>query len=96
MRDLLPYGEVKIVKTLKAFKRYARNYSVQVIDSKYPSVQLTVSRSSIKDLFKDLIAEIEAFKYQTTLKVLLSKYNKMQRENLLTFILIPLLRMESV
>ena len=92
MRDLPPYGEVKIVKTSKAFKGYARSYSIEVIDSKYPLVQLTVSRSSIKDLFKDLIAEIEVFKYQKTLK----NTKNMRREKLLTFILILLLRMESV
>ena len=35
--------------------------SVEAIDSKYPSAQLTISRSSITDLFKDLIAETEGF-----------------------------------
>ena len=38
------------VKTSKAFKRYARSYSVEVIDSKNPSVQLMISRPSFKDL----------------------------------------------
>ena len=38
-------------------------------------VRLLTSIASIKDLFKDLLAEINGFKYQITLKVLLSKYN---------------------
>ena len=54
LRDLLFYDELYIVKTSKAFKGYARNYSVEVRDSKDPSVQLTISRPSIRDLFKDL------------------------------------------
>ena len=48
----------------------------QIIDSKYPSVQLTISKSSIEDLFKDLLDEITGFKYQKTLKVLFSKYKE--------------------
>ena len=40
---------------------------------KDPLVQLEASKSSIKDLFKDLLNEIKGFKYQITLAVLLSK-----------------------
>ena len=36
-------------------------------------VQLQASKSSIKDLFNDLLNEMKGFKYQTTLAVLLSK-----------------------
>ena len=60
------YDELNMVKTSKAFKGYARSW-------KDPSVQLTVSKPSIKDLFKDLLNEIKGFRYQITLKVLLSK-----------------------
>ena len=35
---------------------------------------MTVSKLSIEDLFKDLLDEIKSFKYQITLKVLLSIY----------------------
>ena len=41
-----------------------------------PSVRLTIARPRIKELFKDLLAEIKGFKYQITLKVLLSKYKE--------------------
>ena len=74
--ELLFYDELNIVKTSKAFKGYVRSYSVEVIDSKDPSIQFTISRPSIKDLFKDLLAEIKGFKYQITLKVLLNKCKK--------------------
>ena len=65
-----------IKKISKAFKRYARSYRIEIIDSKDPSVQLTVSKSSIKDLFKDFLDEIKGVKYQITVKVLLKKNTK--------------------
>ena len=37
-------------------------------------MQLEASRSSIKDLFNDLLNETKGFKYQITVKVLLKKY----------------------
>ena len=37
-------------------------------------VQLEASKSSIKDLFNDLLNEMKGFKYQVAVKVLLSKY----------------------
>ena len=39
-------------------------------------VQLDASRPVIKDLFRDLLIEMKGFKYQITLKVLLSKQNR--------------------
>ena len=41
---------------------------------KGPIVQLEASKSSIKDLFNDLLNETKGFKYQITVKVLLKKY----------------------
>ena len=46
---------------------------VEIIDFKDTLIQLEASKSSIKDLFKDLLNEVKGFKYQITLKVLLSK-----------------------
>ena len=37
-------------------------------------VQLQLSKSSIKDLFNDLLNETKGFKYQITVKILLKKY----------------------
>ena len=45
-------------------------------DSKDSSVQLEASKSSIKDLFKDLLDEIKGFKYQIIVKVLLKKHKQ--------------------
>ena len=41
---------------------------------KDPINQLDASKSTIKDLFKDLLDETKGFKYQITLKVELKKY----------------------
>ena len=45
-------------------------------------------KSSIKDLFKDLLNETKGFKYQITVKVLLKNTSSMEKLNLLQFILI--------
>lgn len=65
-RDLLFYFELNIVKTLRAFKRYACSYSFEIKDS----------WSCIKDLLKDLSNKIKGFMSQIMLKVLSSKYKE--------------------
>ena len=50
------------------------SYKVKIIEQKVPIVQLEASKSSIKDLFSDLLNETKGFKYQITVKVLLKKY----------------------
>ena len=49
---------------------YARSYKVEIIDSRHPLGQSETSKSSIKDLLKDLLDEIKGFKYQKTIKAL--------------------------
>ena len=44
---------------------------VKLIEKKDPIKQLEASKSSIKDLFSDLLNETKGFKYQITLKVTL-------------------------
>ena len=39
-------------------------HKVEIIQRKYPIVQLEASKSSIKDLFNDLLNETEGFKYR--------------------------------
>ena len=77
--DLLPelpfYDQLNIIKTDQAFKGYARSYKVEIVDKKDLIVQLEASKSSIKDLFNDLLNETKGFKYQITVKFLLKKYN---------------------
>ena len=48
-------------------------YKVEIIERKNPIVQLKASKSSIKDLFSNLLNET-GFKHQITVKVLLKKY----------------------
>ena len=50
------------------------SYNIEIIERKDPIVQLEASKSSIKDLFSDLLNETKGFKYQITVKVLLKKY----------------------
>ena len=47
---------------------------LNIIKKKDPIVELEASKSSIKDLFSDLLNETKGFKYQITVKVLLKKY----------------------
>ena len=47
---------------------------VEIVDKKDLIVQLEASKSSIKDLFNDLLNEAKGFKYQITVKDLLKKY----------------------
>ena len=62
------------------------------MDSKDLLVQLKASKSSIKDLFKDLLDEIRGLNYQITVNVLLKNIKKFDAYNLLLFILVLLLK----
>ena len=44
------------------------SYKVEIIEKKGPIKQLEASKSSIKDLFSDLLNETKGFKYQITLE----------------------------
>ena len=70
------YNELSIVKISQAFRRYVRSYKIEIIDSIDPLAQLQASKSSIKDLFKDLLDKIKGFKYQIAVKVLLIKHKE--------------------
>ena len=65
---------MSVIKTGQAFKGYAMLYKVEIIERKDPIVKLETSKSSIKDLFIDLLNETKGFKYHITVKVLLKKY----------------------
>ena len=45
------------------------SYKVELVEKKDPIKQLEASKSSVKDLFNDLLNETKGFKYQITLKV---------------------------
>ena len=58
LHELSFYDELSVVEISQAFKRYTRNYKIEIIDSKDPLAQLEASKSSIEDLFKDLLDEM--------------------------------------
>ena len=62
------------------------SYKVEIIERKDPINQLEASKSSIKDLFSDLLNEAKGFKYQITLKAVLKNTNLMEKSNLDQFI----------
>ena len=64
------------------------SYKIKIIERKGPMAQLETSKSSIKDLFSDLLNETKVFKYQITVKVLLKNTRAVEKSNLLQFILI--------
>ena len=70
LQELTFYDELSVVEISKAFKRYARSYKIEIIDTKDPLVQLEASKSSIEE---DLLNEMKGFKYQITVTVLLCK-----------------------
>ena len=85
----LPFNDqLNIIKTHQAFKGYARSYKVEIVDKKHLTVQLEASKSSIKDLFNDLLNETIGFKYQITVNFCLKNTNLIEKLNLLQFSLI--------
>ena len=74
LSELPFYEELNVIKTNHAFRGYAMSYKVEIIEKKDPIKQLEASKSSIKDLFSDLLNETKGFKYQITLKVISKKY----------------------
>ena len=74
LSELPLYEELNVIKTNHAFRGYAMSCEVEVTEKKDPIKQLEANKSSIKDLFSDLLNEAKGFKYQITLKVMLKKY----------------------
>ena len=52
---LLCYEQLSVIKTNQPFRGYAMSYKVEILERKDPVVQLETSKSSIKDLFSDLL-----------------------------------------
>ena len=66
------YEQLSVIKVNQTF-RYVMSYKVEIVERKIPIVQSETTKSSIKDLFSDLLSETKGFKYQITIKVLLKK-----------------------
>ena len=58
------------------------SYKVELIEEKDPLIQLEASKSSIKELFNDLLDETKGFKYQITLKVVLKNTKALKLNSL--------------
>ena len=68
----LPFNEeLNVIKKDCAFRGYTISYKVEINKKKDPIYQLKASKSSIKDLFNNILNETKGFKYQITLKVTL-------------------------
>ena len=68
------YKQLSVTELNQAFQRCTMSYRFELIEKKDPIIQLEASKSSIKDLFSDLLNETKGFKYQITVKILLKKY----------------------
>ena len=64
LAELPFYNQLNIIRTDHAFSGYAMSYKVEIVDKKDLIVQLKASKSSIKDLFNDLLNETRGFRYQ--------------------------------
>ena len=62
LSELPFYEELNVIKTDRAFKEYAMSYKIEIVE-KDPLIPLErKSKSSIKDLFKDILDEAKGFK----------------------------------
>ena len=68
LAELPFYDQLNIIRIDHAFSGYAMSYNVEIVDKKDVIIQLEASKSSIKDLFIDLLNETRGF------RVLLKKY----------------------
>ena len=62
------------------------SYKVEIVEKKDPLIQLEASKTSIKNLLKDLLVETKGFKYQITLKVELKNTSLRKRLNFFQFV----------
>ena len=61
LSELPFHEELSIIKTNHAFKGYTSSYKVEIIEMKDLIKQLKASKSSVKDLFSDLLNETKGF-----------------------------------
>ena len=76
LRNILPlYDSIGISKRERAFRGYAKIYNVEVTDRKSLSDSLFLAKSSIIDLFSDLLEEKRGFKYVLSATITLKRWN---------------------
>ena len=59
LKELLFYDKLNTIKNKTAFRGYGRCYKIEIIDIKDIIVQLKSSKTSITNLFKDLLMEMK-------------------------------------
>ena len=57
LAELPFYEQVNVIKTNQTFRGYAMSQKVEIVERKVPIVQLEADKSSVKDLFSDLLNE---------------------------------------
>ena len=78
LSELPSWEEMNVIKTNHASRGYAMSYKIELVEKKDPITQLETGKSSIQDLFNDLLNETKGFKQKITLKVTLKSTS--QRE----------------
>ena len=73
--QVLPfYDSVGITKKDRALRNYVSTYDVEIMDRESLMDTLDLSRTSINELFTDLLRERKGFKYFLTARVTLKKH----------------------
>ena len=65
--------ESGITKYSKAFKNYARGYTVELLNSQDRTSQLNIAKPHVKNLLTDLFAEMKGVNYQINLQITFRK-----------------------
>ena len=88
LSELPLYEELNIIKTNHLFRGYAISYRVEILEKKDPIEQLEASKSSVKDMFSDLLNETKEFRpvyFNSTTKTVIN--HKISLENVFQEIL---------
>ena len=76
LRNILPfYHSIGISRKQHALRGYAETYEVEVVDKISLSDSLFLAKSSIIDLFSDLLEEKRGFKYVLSATITLKRWN---------------------
>ena len=78
------------MKKDQPFKGYRISYKVELFEKNDLLIQLETSKSSIKDLFNDILDETKSLQYRITLNVELKNTSPEKKLDFLQFILIQL------
>ena len=74
LAELPFYEQLNVIKTNQVFQRICKVVQSWNNLKKVPILLSEASKSSIKNLFSDLLNETKGFNYQNTVKVLLKEY----------------------